>query len=119
METKSAEVTSPTPQISASRTFIYCVGQMVMLNYERSYLEFSDASVQGYRKPSAAVLAMGNEHLRVWTLLVHGGAWWSVDSSGPWWDWLCMHPSLQHAKPRCSLPSRGARTQKGPCLLHS
>lgn len=71
METKSSEVTSSRPQILASRTFICCVGQMAMLNYERSYLEFSYASVQGYMRPSVAAVAV--EHLRVWILLVHGG----------------------------------------------
>lgn len=63
METKSSEVTSSRPQILASRTLIYRVGQMVMLNYKRSYPEFSYASLQGYMRPLVAAVAV--EHLRV------------------------------------------------------
>ena len=88
---------------------MYCVGQMVMLNYERSYLEFSYASVRGYMRPSAAVSAEAVEHLWVWTLLVHSG-------TSP------AHPSPstnEAVKPQRSFPSRDACAQKGPCLLNS
>lgn len=91
----------------ASRTFIYCVGQMVVLNYERSYLEFRYASVQAYVSPSAAVLAVAVEHLWVWILLVHSG-------TSP------AHPppsTEEPVKPRHSFPSRDACARKGPCLL--